>query len=203
MNPSQEQLILPRLREDLQLVEGDQDPITFERSWMIYDGLQHRYFKISPRIVHLLGVWIPDASADEFRDGLDGDLSDVTDTELRELVSFLASQNLIQLDSEIASQYLLKQHQSKQKSWISQLTHNYLFFRIPLVRPQQFLRNTAWIPKLMMLPLVVWGIWLFGLFGIGSIVTQFDQFWSTFSLLLSWEGRCFICCLFGCREITA
>src|SRR6056300_118795 len=154
MNPSQEQLILPRLREDLQLVEGDQDPITFERSWMIYDGLQHRYFKISPRIVHLLGVWTPDASADEFRDGLDGDLSDVTDTELRELVSFLASQNLIQLDSEVASQYLLKQHQSKQKSWISQLIHNYLFFRIPLVRPQQFLRNTAWIPKLMMLPLV-------------------------------------------------
>jgi hypothetical protein len=68
MNPSQEQLILPRLREDLQLVEGDQDPITFERSWMIYDGLKHRYFKISPRIVHLLGVWIPGASADEFRD---------------------------------------------------------------------------------------------------------------------------------------
>jgi len=188
MNPSQEQLILPKLREDLQLIEGDQDPITFERSWMIYDGLQHRYFKISSRIVHLLGVWVPGANADEFRDGLGGDLSDVTDTELRELVSFLASQNLIQLDSEVASQYLLKQHQSKQKSWISRLIHNYLFFRIPLVRPQQFLRNTAWVPKLMMLPLVVWGIWLFGLFGVGSIVTQFDQFWSTFSLLLSWEG---------------
>ena len=188
MSQSQEQLILPKLREDLQLVEGDQDPMTFERSWMIYDGLQHRYFKISSRIVHLLGAWIPGANGNEFRDQLSGDLSDVSESELREVVSFLASHNLIQLDSEVASQYLLKQHQSKQKSWISQLVHNYLFFRIPVVRPQRFLRETAWIPHLLLTPLVLWAIWIFGLFGLGSVVTQFDQFWSTFSLMISWEG---------------
>jgi len=188
MSQSQEQLILPKLREDLQLVEGDQNPLTFERSWMIYDGLQHRYFKISSRIVHLLGAWVSGANGDEFRHQLSGDLRDVSDSELRDVVSFLASHNLIQLESEVASQYLLRQHQSKQKSWISQLVHNYLFFRIPVVRPQRFLRDTAWIPHLLLTPIVLWAIWIFGLFGLGSVVTQFDQFWSTFSLMISWEG---------------
>lgn len=183
-----DQLILPRLREDLQLVEGDQDPITFETSWMIYDGLQHRYFKISHRIVQILGAWRPGVEGDEFRDQMTGDLRDLTDRELREIVSFLANQNLIQLDSEIASSYLIKQHQSKQKSWISRVIHNYLFFRFPLFRPQRFLQSTAWIPDLLMAPIIVWGIWLFGLFGLGSVATSFDQFWSTFSLMASWEG---------------
>ena len=188
MSQSEEQLILPKLREDLQLVEGDQDPITFERNWMIYDGLQHRYFKISSRIVHLLGAWVAGANGGEFRDGLTGDLNDVSDSELREVVSFLASHNLIQLESEVASQYLLKQNQSKQKSWISQLVHNYLFFRIPVVRPQRFLRDTVWIPNLLLTPMVLWAIWIFGLFGLSSVITHFDQFWSTFSFMISWEG---------------
>src|SRR5690606_35090396 len=100
----------------------------------------------------------------------------------------LAASQLLQIAGKAATDELLRQAEARKKHWTSWLLHNYLFFRIPLVRPHGLLRALRPIARplytrtfiLIVLAAALLGLWLVG--------RQWDHFLAAFPYLFTLEG---------------
>ncbi|RON48752.1 efflux RND transporter periplasmic adaptor subunit [Pseudomonas frederiksbergensis] len=133
---------LPSLRADLQL-QAAAPALDGSPRWTLADPVRGRYFKLGTAAMRLLRHWSlgdPDkvlqAANREPGLPLDG-------AELEQLLNFLRGHDLITaLDPQQRASYSLKAAAQRQTLW-QVLLHQYLFFRIPLWRPDAFL-NRAW-----------------------------------------------------------
>lgn len=178
---------LPRLRQDLQLLEsavGDDGAPT----WVIYDALRNRYFRIGLETFHLLRWWqagdeVEALCAQARSHGMDIDRDQVTS-----LMRFLAANQLVQADGPQAVEALKARYEQSRMHWLKWLIHHYLFIRIPLWRPDTFLRRTLpWVAPLFD-PRLLWLIRALGLAGLLLVIQQWEQFSATFLHFFSWEG---------------
>ena len=133
---------LPSLRADLQLSPAA-PALDGSPRWTLADPVRGRYFKLGTAAMRLLRHWslgdveqVLRAANREPGLPLDGD-------ELEQLLGFLRGHDLISaMDDQQRASYRLKALAQKQSLW-QVLLHQYLFFRIPLWRPDAFL-NRAW-----------------------------------------------------------
>ena len=81
-----------------------------------------------------------------------------------------------------------RQRQRRRAGWSQWLLHNYLFFRVPLLRPDRWL--TRWTPRLAFLygPAFRWLTLAALLAGMWGVSRSWDAFTATLVDMLSWEG---------------
>lgn len=133
---------LPSLRADLQLSTAA-PALDGSPRWTLADPVRGRYFKLGAAAMRLLRHWslgdpqqVLRAANREPGLPLDG-------AALEQLLEFLRGHDLISaLDPSQRASYSLKAAALRQSLW-QVLLHQYLFFRIPLWRPDAFL-NRAW-----------------------------------------------------------
>ncbi|MGF6397298.1 putative peptide zinc metalloprotease protein [Pseudomonas frederiksbergensis] len=133
---------LPSLRADLQLTTAA-PALDGSPRWTLADPVRGRYFKLGAAAMRLLRHWslgdpehVLRAANREPGLPLDG-------AALEQLLEFLRGHDLISaLDPSQRASYSLKAAAQRQSLW-QILLHQYLFFRIPLWRPDAFL-NRAW-----------------------------------------------------------
>jgi putative peptide zinc metalloprotease protein len=178
---------LPPLREDLRLLPAaparDGSP-----RWVIFDPVRHRYFQIGLEAFELLSRWSAGSIAalvDRIRREL-GRLVQLTDIDL--LIRFLAANGLTQEPLQHGWRALWDQARAAKRSPFSWLIHNYLFIRIPLVRPQRFLNRTAWIAAPFFSRLFLTIIFVMAVAGLYLVSRQWDVFLATLVGFLSVEG---------------
>jgi len=142
MQPEPAPLRLPAIREDLKLYSGprhrDGSP-----SWRILDPVRNQFFEIGWLEFELLARWSDHQDAESLIEQVAGETPiHPTQEEVRAFIQFLtASELLVPREREVRG--LLRERWSRsRKNWYSQLFHQYLFFRIPLVRPDKFLEAT-------------------------------------------------------------
>jgi putative peptide zinc metalloprotease protein len=135
---------LPGMREDLhvQRVGAYRDG---SPRFRIHDPLRNRYFELGLIEVELLAQWRAGATAVELAQGVSQQLdTDVDPHEVLVLRNFLMQHQLT--DGSGGAGYLMLRdmfrRQGKQH-WLIWLLHTYLFFRIPLVRPD------AWLVRML------------------------------------------------------
>ncbi|EWY39936.1 peptidase M50 [Skermanella stibiiresistens SB22] len=178
--------LLP-LREELTLHAG---PVTAEGSptWTLHDPANNRFYRIGWLEFEILSRWeagdMEEIAADIRRSTtLDAAVSHV------ELVArFLMSCNLLQARGEAALERLTRQAASIRVGPAKWLLKNYLFIRVPLVRPERFLKAA--------LPMVGWvftrgflvAVLLMALTGGYLVMRQWDAFLATFPHFFSLEG---------------
>jgi putative peptide zinc metalloprotease protein len=139
-----QRVTLPPLREDLRLypgpTHGDGSP-----SWRILDPVRNSFFEIGWLEFELLARWRQQRDGDALRAQVAAQtpLRPSAD-ELQELIQFLATNQLLAPKSAMAQQVLARRlSESSKHAWYWQLLHHYLFFRLPLVRPDAFLARTV------------------------------------------------------------
>ena len=133
---------LPALRDDLALLPAPPG-LDGAPGWTIHDPVRNRYFRIGPEAFALVAHWhhanpriIAAAVAAEH-------LYEPTIDDVMGFYQFLAANNLTETAD---TAYLIRQAGAGESGWFWWLIHNYLFFRIPLVRPDRFLAATAgWV----------------------------------------------------------
>ncbi|WP_325918886.1 biotin/lipoyl-binding protein [Pseudomonas frederiksbergensis] len=133
---------LPSLRPDLQLSAAAPDP-DGSPQWTLADPVRGRYFKLGAAAMRMLRHWslgdpqqVLAAANREPGLPLNGE-------SLEQLLGFLRGHDLISaMDPQQRDSYLFKTAAQRQSVW-QILLHQYLFFRIPLWRPDAFL-NRAW-----------------------------------------------------------
>ncbi len=182
-----ESTALPPLRDDLALHPGptahDGGP-----TWTIHDPLRNRFIRIGERVFQLLSAWhLGEAKAlmaqveKHWGRRPDGD-------EIAWLSEFLAKNALLRAEAPREIARLSQQAKAARLSWWQWLIHNYLFFRIPLVRPDAMLHKMVrWTA-----PLYSSGfLWLtiaLGAIGLLLTIRQWDLFVHTFMGFYSWQG---------------
>jgi putative peptide zinc metalloprotease protein len=178
---------LPSLRADLQLTPAS-PALDGSPRWTLADPVRGRYFKLGVAAMRLLRHWsLGDPEqvlhAANREPGLPLGGSD-----LEQLLGFLRSHDLISaLDPQQRDSYSLKAAAQRQSLW-QILLHQYLFFRIPLWRPDAFL-NRAW-PWLARFGPRVLRFGLPATLGLGVFLVSRDwqRFIATFPHLFSLGG---------------
>jgi len=138
--------LLPNLRKDIRLDDGGRDsygqPVT-----LVIDPLRASYFRVSWPASGLLACWSDNMPvsvlAARVKQRFDLNL---TASELDLLIKFLFNSQLTQLDENNSWGRYDMMVKAGQHSVLMSLVHNYLFFRVPLLRPDSALRRL--LPKL-------------------------------------------------------
>lgn len=178
--------LLP-LREELTLHPG---PRTRDGAptWTLHDPANNRFFRIGWLEFEILSRWEAgdmEAIAADIRRRTTLDASaDHVETVAR----FLMASNLLQARGDQAIERLVRQAASVRMGPAKWLLKNYLFIRIPLVRPDRFLKAA--------LPLVAWmftrgflaALAAAALAGGYLVLRQWDAFLGTFPHFFSLEG---------------
>jgi putative peptide zinc metalloprotease protein len=130
----------PELREDLTLFQG---PQAYDGSptWNLYDPLAHRYFRIGWLEFECLQHWDlgdPQAVAGAIVSStpLDADEGDV-----KAFCQFLQRCQLIKPQGKENSKRFAEIRHTGNPGFWTWLLHNYLFLRIPLIKPDRYLKK--------------------------------------------------------------
>ncbi|MDH4375235.1 MAG: HlyD family efflux transporter periplasmic adaptor subunit [Ramlibacter sp.] len=178
---------LPALRTDLALLAGsaaeDGSP-----TWLIHDLSRNAYFRLRLDAFRVIRHWKAGLSTDEFLKVCEADGIDLDETELKGLLQFLVGNQLVEVSEEQGLARLAAAQRRARQHWLTWLLHHYLFFRIPLWRPDAFLERTwPWVSRVTGPPLI-WSVRALGLIGLLLVLQQWDVFVATFLHFWSWEG---------------
>ena len=133
---------LPRLRQDLRLLPG-QVQSDGSPSWRIHDPVRNRFFEIGWLEFELLARWAEVSTLDQLAQRVSSETTlQPSADELRELVEFLQRNQLFIVEDSALRRGLHLRWMAGLRPWHQRLLHHYLFFRIPLVRPDRFLAAT-------------------------------------------------------------
>jgi putative peptide zinc metalloprotease protein len=131
---------LPALREDLNLLSAS-DNRDGSPAWMIQDPVSNRFYRIGWLEFELLVRWQPSANALLAQVAAETTLAPDRDA-LKALQEFLVQHCLVRAVRAQDSERLAERSERERRRDLRWLVHHYLFVRIPLVRPERFLRAT-------------------------------------------------------------
>lgn len=175
--PKQE-AALPLLREDLRLIAGassaDGSP-----TWVIVDPVRGKYFQIGWAAHQILSRWAAQ-SAEVILEQIHRDTTcRATKQDIEDLLRFLYANHLMRDPPQGGSRAYAEQAEAARSSWVMWLVHHYLFFQIPLLRPDRFLRATLPFVDWLYSRAVAWAIGGIGLIGLYLVSRQWDAFTAT------------------------
>ena len=150
--PPPGQQALPPLRPDLRLIEGTAGDA--QAPWKIHDPLAQRFFEIDQDAVDLMACWAA-GTVDALRERFAAQTGrTVSEASALALLEFLRRNELLQATSH--QTYARVQQQQallRQRPLWLRLVHGYLFIKVPLARPDRFLRATQHLVAFLFSPL--------------------------------------------------
>ncbi|HYR25029.1 MAG TPA: HlyD family efflux transporter periplasmic adaptor subunit [Aquabacterium sp.] len=177
---------LPPLRQELSISVGPRLP-DGQPSWTLHDPVRNLFFQLDWPTFEMLSRW-DQHDAGEILAEISRDTALQLDREaLDALVTFLREQQLLQPEPGSAAA-LAAQRDRLRGNWRQWLLHNYLFFRVPLLRPDRWL---SWLqPHLDFLfsPTFRRLTVLAGVLGLAGAYREWDRFSATLMDTLSWDG---------------
>ena len=176
----------PALREELDLLPGPVLP-DGQPSWTLHDPVRNLFFQLDWASFEVFKRWHLGAA-----DAIVQDVSAQTTLTLQQedvnaLFQFAQRNDLLEPLPNSAGT-LAERWQSRRSSWMQWLLHNYLFFRVPLIKPDRWL--TRWAPRLDFLFSGTFGwITLLALCaGLWGVSRAWGVFAATLVDSLTWQG---------------
>ena len=178
---------LPKIREELKLLPAatnhDGSP-----AWMIQDPVNNRFFRIGWLDFEILSRWHYTFTQKMIASVSDETTLTIYAEDIKGLVYFLDQNNLLQADDSAKVNRLSQRANEAKSSAFNWLLHYYLFFRVPLVRPQVFLAKLLQFISWIYTPTFALIICIITLLGLFLVMRQWEVFASTFVDQLSWQG---------------
>ncbi len=180
----------PSLRAELQILPAEHDSQGFP-TWTIYDPPRNKYFRIGWLEFEILSRWqLRDFSKIIVDVNQQTTLSiDTEDTQ--SLLHFLITNDLVEIDSPLQLQQLIKRNQLSKKLKWKQLLRSYVFFKIKLCRPDPFLSKSIHYIKFMFNPRTLIIFMLLALMSLYLIMQQWHEFSSSIYYFFNSKGLLF------------
>ncbi len=178
---------IPLLREELTLHSG---PISGEGgpTWSLQDPVRNQFFRIDWTTFEILARWhLEDVNA--VVDAINSETTlDVEVEDIDSVIKFLTDNELLRADSAAGSRRFTEIAKRRKAGWGKWLLHHYLFFRVPLFRPDRLLVFLQpWVAPLYtvgVLKLTLAAL----LLGLIEVARQWEQFSATLIDTFSWHG---------------
>lgn len=178
---------LPPLREELDLFPG---PCAFDGSptWTLYDPSNQHFYRIGQLENEILAHWELNSTEAISEQLAQHGFSSVTVDDIQHFLQFLAGHNLLQVRGGDALQRLVGQAKAAHHHWLTWLIHHYLFFKIPLLRPDRLLAKTYPALRWIYQPTVLYVLITLVLVNLYLLIDRWDMFSRTFLHFFSAEG---------------
>ena len=176
--------ILPKLRNDLELIDGGffRDG---SRRWLIHDILRNDFFEIDQRFFEFFNLWTASVSISDLRFKFAEHFQDLDTDTCDEYLKFAIENELtVCADPKTFEQKRARQH----KSPFSKLIHGYLFFRIPLVHPNEFVKKISPFFAPLNTNIAFYLLLSIGVYGLYSVIQEWDLFLTTVKSFYSFDG---------------
>ncbi len=181
------QIQLPPLREELTVRDGprlhDGQP-----SWTLQDPARNRFFRLDWLTFEILRRWSLGQPALIARTIGEQTPLAPTEQDVLAVLKFVSGHQLLKLAGGASAASLADQHRRSRPAWWLWLVHNYLFFRVPLLRPERLLRSLARTAAFLFRPLFWQLTALAALVGFGLLYRQWDAFKASWSDLAGVHG---------------
>ncbi|MCQ4345837.1 HlyD family efflux transporter periplasmic adaptor subunit [Pseudomonas stutzeri] len=178
---------LPSLREELDLLPGpllaDGQP-----SWTLHDPVRNRFFSIDWPTFEVLQRWSFDDPAAIAESIATATTLQLEAEDVRQVVRFLLDNQLVKPEGQGAARQLAERRARQEGSRLKWLLHHYLFFRVPLWRPDAWLDRWQGVAGLfatrgfILLTLLALGL------GLSQVLRQWDGFIASLVDTFSWQG---------------
>jgi len=176
----------PTPREELDLLAG---PVLADGqpSWTLHDPVRNLFFQLDWASFEILRRWQLADPAAIVRDIAEQTTLQIDVSQVHAMVQFLKVHELLQ-PLPGSTPDLIASWQRRRAGWSQWLLHNYLFFRVPLVRPDAFL--SRWAPRLDFVFSATFRWLSLGalLLGIWGVARSWEVFTATLVDMLSWQG---------------
>lgn len=183
---------LPALRSELTLIKGA-PTATGEATWLIHDPLQNRFIQIDRPAYEVFSYWADCNTITELLAQIQSHGTiEIDEQDISSLIQFAIRNKLTDQTSSGAWKGLLNEQKIRARSPLEWAAHNYIFFRIPLVRPQRFLERTLPTARLLGTPLAHAILVFIAILGLYLTSRQWDAFGATFQHVFAWEGAALI-----------
>ena len=175
---------LPALRDDLRILPGAATP-EGHPTWSLYDPVRNKFFSLSQVHVEMLKHW----GARDVLARINRDTAlRVSEADLIVFVEFLQHQQLLRSEKAEDIQRLGSLRDAAKQSWFMWALHHYLFFRVPLFRPDRFLTRTLDVVRPLYSPAAAWVVLVILFLGLYLTGRQWDTFLSTVDYFFSLQG---------------
>lgn len=180
---------LPPLRQELRIEPGA-PLVNGAPSWTLFDPVRHMFFQLGRIEYIILSRWASGNLADVGRDLMDHGLDqEESNDAFNRVVEFSAGNSLTMgpVGRGSVEAFLAQRAAAKKAAW-KWLLDNYLFVRIPMVKPGAFLQRT--LPRVAPL----WSFYSLVFFaalavaGLLFVAREWDAFLASFMYFFSWQG---------------
>lgn len=178
---------LSPLREEIAIFPG---PAALDGSptWTLHDPAVNRFYRLGWSEFEIISRWDAGTIA-ALTERLNAETTlRIEPEDVEELARFLMAYDLLRVTGPQATANLVSKAERSRVNWGKWLLHNYLFMRIPLLRPDRFLtatyRYVRWIYRRHFALSIV----AIGLVGLYLVARQWDSFLHTFVDLFSVAG---------------
>ena len=179
---------LPALRPELELITGAASALGAP-SWLVHDPLHNRFLQIDVATYETLKHWRGCRTRGELLGRVNGQQRVEIDSHgLDLLITFLYANRLTTEAPADGWRSYAREHAGRQHSLFGTLVHNYLFFRVPLCRPQAILQRTLPLVRPLASVPVRLVLASLGLLGLYLVSREWDAFLATFQGYATWEG---------------
>ena len=177
---------LPLFRKDLELYQGP-DNTDGSPSYNLYDPVRSQFYQFSWGEAQILQYLQPGMTVTELIKVLDEQTTlKVIPEDIQRFFEYAARYNLLAIPkpSEILVQQAEKVRGTKYK-WT---LFNYLYFRIPLLNPDNFLSRTIHFVRPFASKFAFFIYFILSLAGFILLSGRLDQYLHTFTYFFNWEG---------------
>ncbi len=177
---------LPTLRDELALLSGpalaDGQP-----SWTLHDPARNRYFSIDWLTFEILKRWSFGEAAQIASSVSSETTLQIDAAEVEQVLRFLGDNQLLRPQPGSAGQLAERQARGR-SSGLKWLLHHYLFFRVPLLRPDAWLERWAALAGLFYSKAFLWlTLAALGL-GLAQVLRQWEGFVASLVDTFTWQG---------------
>ncbi|MCG6122855.1 MAG: HlyD family efflux transporter periplasmic adaptor subunit [Microvirga sp.] len=177
----------PPIREELILHAG---PPTRDGAptWTLEDPARARFFRIGWAEVEMLARWVAGDPAAIARAVSAATTLTLRAADVEAFVRFLSGADLLRSHGPEANARLLEKARAGRMGPLKALLKNYLFFRVPLARPDRFLDATSPLAAPFFHPAFWIATAIAGLVGLFLALRRWDEFATTFLHVFTLEG---------------
>ncbi|MEM6811120.1 MAG: biotin/lipoyl-binding protein [Pseudomonadota bacterium] len=179
---------LPTLRNDIQLNEAPSES-DGAPTWTLYDPAANKFYKIGWLEFECLSRFQKSKTIKKLIRDIEKETTLSADLDfIDNLLSFLMKNSLLVVSNDEALDYFEQQNEQSKQPWWKKFLFGYLFFSIPLFKPQKFLQATyPFISPLFSKPFITMVFLTLG-YGIFLSIQRADEMAATFMNYLNIEG---------------
>jgi putative peptide zinc metalloprotease protein len=189
-------VLLHPIRQELRLAPGA-PLVNGAPGFILFDPLRHRFFQLGELEQRILQLWpLGDPRAIRSHLIADGHDADRAEAAIATFLRFASAEGLLRDEGGDTVARLVEKRAAAQRSWWRWLVDNYLFIRVPLVRPGAFLRRTLPVAARIWSPTGIGLLCLAGIMGLFLATRQVDDFGDDLSALMTSGGLvAYLCAL--------